>query len=326
MTARTPPVATQTERAVLVRAAGVLPWRVQDGRLQFALVHRPRYNDWSWPKGKLERGEEWALAATRETLEETGLEVRLGPPLPTSWYGLGTKDGRPQLKQVRYWAGTVCGGSGALEHEIDEVTWLDAAQARERLSYRRDREQLDAATEAHSEGLLDTWTLLIVRHAVAVGRGSWKGPDPQRPLTPVGARRADRLVALLHAYRPQHLLTSPSLRCTDTLAHYSAYSGLPLTERRGLSEEGYAEGPAKAVKHLRKVVERGEGTALCTHGPVLPDLLGHLAGQAPDGHGARMLTRLARNGLDKGEVLAVQIAGTGDGARVVDVERHRPSS
>ena len=316
-------MATQTERAVLVRAAGVLPWRVLDGQLQVALVHRPRYNDWSWPKGKLERGEEWAVAASRETLEETGLEVRLGAPLPTSWYGLGTKDGRPQLKQVRYWAGTVCGGNGALEHEIDEVTWLDAPQARERLSYRRDREQLDAASEAHADGLLDTWTLLIVRHAMAIGRSSWKQPDPQRPLTTAGARRATRLVPLLHAYRPQHLLTSPSARCADTLRPYSAYASLPLTERKGLSEEGYAEVPTKAVKHLRKVVERGEGTALCTHGPVLPDLLGHLARHAPDGAGARMLTRLARDGLDKGEALAVHLAGSGETARVVHVERHR---
>lgn len=319
-------MATQTERAVLVRAAGVLPWRLHDGRLQFALVHRPRYNDWSWPKGKLERGEEWAVAAARETLEETGLEVRLGPPLPSSWYGLGTKDGRPQLKQVRYWAGTVCGGNGALEHEIDEVTWLDAEQARDRLTYRRDREQVDAAVDAHADGLLDTWTLLIVRHALAVGRSSWKGPDPQRPLTPPGERRAQRLVHVLHAYRPQHLLTSPSVRCADTLRPYSAYSSLPLTERKGLSEEGYAEAPAKAVKHLRKVVARGEGTALCTHGPVLPDLLGQLAGQAPEGPAARMLTRLATTGMDKGEALAVHLAGSGESARVVHVERHRPPS
>ncbi|WP_237565309.1 NUDIX hydrolase [Ornithinimicrobium cavernae] len=317
-------MATQTERAVLVRAAGVLPWRVQDGELQFALVHRPRYDDWSWPKGKLERGEEWVAAAVRETLEETGLQVSLGPPLPSSWYGLGTRDGRPQLKQVRYWAATVCGGNGALEHEIDEVTWLAAAEARERLTYRRDREQLDAADEAHAAGLLDTWPLLVVRHAHSVGRGSWTGQDADRPLTPVGQRRSARIIPLLAAYRPAHLLTSPSVRCADTLRPYAEQAGLGLTERKSLSEEGHAATPGKAVKHLRRVLERGESTIVCTHRPVIPDLLDVLARQTPAGHGQRMLTRLARNGLDKGEVLALQVAGTGPQARVVDVERHRP--
>ncbi len=309
-----------------MRAAGVLPWRVRNGTLEFALVHRPRYNDWSWPKGKLERGEEWAVAATRETLEETGLEVRLGPPLPDSWYGLGTKDGHPQLKQVRYWAATVCGGNGELEHEIDEVSWLGVTEARQRLTYRRDREQLDAAHEAHEAGELDTWNLLVVRHAAAVGRGAWKGSDRERPLTPAGVRRSQRIIALLRSYRPAHLLTSPSVRCADTLRPYATHSGVSLTERGGLSEEGYAEGSAKATKHLRKVLARAEDAALCTHGPVLPDLLNHLAGRAPAGNAERMLTRLARTGLDKGEVLAVQLTGNGKAARVIQVERHRPSS
>lgn len=317
-------MATQTEHAVLVRAAGALPWRLRDGALQFALVHRPRYNDWSWPKGKLERGEEWATAAARETREETGLEIRLGLPLPTSWYGLGTKNGRPQLKQVRYWAVTVCGGNGDLEHEIDEVTWLEATEARGRLTYRRDQEQLDAAVDAHETGQLDTWTLLIVRHAVALGRRSWDGPDTQRPLTAVGRRRAERLIDLLRAYRPTRLLTSPSVRCVDTLHPYAQHTGLCLTERKGLSEEGYAEAPAKAVRYLGKVLARAEHTALCSHGPVLPDLLTHLAGRAGAPTVEASLTRLARKGLDKGEVLAVHLAGAGDQARVLHCERHRP--
>lgn len=317
-------MATQTERAVLVRASGVLPWRVRRGELEFALVHRPRYDDWSWPKGKLERGEEWAVAAARETLEETGLQVRLGAPLPTSWYGLGTKDGRAQLKQVRYWAGTVTGGDGRLEHEIDEVRWLGTQDARERLTYRRDREQLDAAVDAHAAGQLATWTLLLVRHARALGRGAWTGPDPARPLTEVGERRSDRIVPLLRAYDPEHLVSSPSVRCVDTLGPYATASGLDLVTRRGLSEEGFAAAPEKASKHLAKVLARGETTALCTHGPLLPDILRTVADLAPPGRAARMLTRLARQGLGKGEVLAVHLAGTGRRATVIHVERHRP--
>ena len=63
-------------------AAGTLPWRRRRGQLQVALVHRPKYDDWSWAKGKLDPGEEWPAAAARETHEETALEVRLGRPLP----------------------------------------------------------------------------------------------------------------------------------------------------------------------------------------------------------------------------------------------------
>lgn len=318
------PVATQTQPALLVRASGVLPWRLRRGRLQFALVHRPRYDDWSWPKGKLERGEEWAAAAARETLEETGLEIRLGTPLPPAWYGLGERDGRAQLKQVRYWAGTVCGGTGELEHEIDEVTWLEAGRARERLTYRRDREQLDAAVDAHDAGRLDTWTFLVIRHAHAMSRGAWKGTNADRPLSEAGGNRAARMVPLLTAYRPTHLLTSPSVRCVDTLAPYATASGLTLKTRRSLSEEGFAQVPDKAAKQLDKVLARAEGTALCSHGPVFPDLLRTLADHTPKGRDRTMLTRLAKDNLDKGEVLAVHVAGAAAEAQVVHVERHRP--
>lgn len=309
---------------MLVRAAGVLPWRIHQGALEFALVHRPRYDDWSWPKGKLERGEEWAAAAAREALEETGLQVRLGALLPPSWYGLGERDGRPQLKQVRYWAATVAGGDGTLEHEIDQVSWLGAEEARSRLTYRRDREQLDAAVDAHTEGLLDSWSLLIVRHAKAVGRSSWGGSDPDRPLNEVGLRRSERIVPLLTAYQPEHLLSSPSVRCADTLAPYAGASGAELNLRKGLSEEGFVDSPATALKHLGKVLARGEGTAMCTHGPVLPSLLRALAEHAPGGRSRAMLTRLAKDGLDKGEVLLLQLTGTGESATIRHLERHRP--
>ena len=316
---------TQTERAVLVRASGVLLWRRRGQELQVALVHRPRYDDWSWPKGKLEQGEEWAVAAVRETFEETGLQVRLGAPLPTSWYGLGTKDGRAQLKQVRYWAGTVRGGKGTLEHEIDQVEWLPVGKARDRLTYRRDREQLDALVDAQADGTLDTWTLLLVRHAHAVGRGSWSGPDLERPLSAAGTRRSNRVVPLLRAYQPDRLISSPALRCTQTLAPYAAASGLDLVLRRGLSEEGFAESPDKAGKALGKVLARGAGTALCTHGPVLPSILTALSSRAPAGREQAQLARLSSAGLDKGEVLAVHLADTGERATVVHVERHRPA-
>ena len=170
---------------VRIPAAGTLPWRLVDGALEVALVHRPRYDDWSWAKGKLDPGEDWAVAAVRETEEETGLVVRLGPPLPEARYTLLGRDGTPDDKVVRYWSARVIGGDGHLLNEIDEVVWLDVASAHARLDYARDRDQLLALVRLQQTERLDTWPLVLVRHAHAVARGSWREPDDTtRPLDP----------------------------------------------------------------------------------------------------------------------------------------------
>ena len=106
------------------------------------MVHRPKYDDWSWAKGKLDPGEEYPVAATRETAEETGLDVHLGMPLPPASYTVLDRTGVPATKQVRYWAAEVVGGQGRLVNEIDEVAWLDVLTAHDRLDYARDRDQL----------------------------------------------------------------------------------------------------------------------------------------------------------------------------------------
>jgi 8-oxo-(d)GTP phosphatase len=310
--------------AGVVRAAGVLPFRVRDGVLQVALVHRPKYDDWSWPKGKLDPGEDWAAAAARETLEETGLQVRLGMPLPGSSYPLANG----QTKQVRYWTGEVVGGDGRLEHEVDEVAWLSPTLALRRLSHERDREQLDAVVSLHSSGLLATWPLLVVRHAQSVPRASWSGSDPRRPLSDAGRLRVLAMTAILDAYAPGTVLTSPSARCVDTVEPYARAHGLALLPKKGLSEEGFEAEPEKARKHLERVMEAAEAVALCTHGPVLSPVVKTLHDRAGDRLPAgsrRLLARLVDVALDKGEILACTMTGSGDEARVVAVERHRPA-
>lgn len=307
-----------------VAASGTVPWRRRRGRLEVALVHRPRYDDWSWAKGKLDRGETWAGAAVRETHEETGLTVRLGRPLPTATYTLVGGSGHPAEKVVRYWAAEVVGGDGHLLNEIDEVAWLDVETAHDRLDYTRDRDQLRAVVRADQAGTLRTWPLAIIRHAEARARGSWKRDDRLRPLDARGRARARHLVPLLGAYGLTRVVSSPSLRCTQTVDPYAASAGLKVRLKTGLSEEGYAANPAKALHHLDRLLDRATPAAVCSHGPVLPDLLGALGDRLDRGSpdAGTLLKEAAADGMGKGEVVVAHLVGTGGEARVVAVERH----
>ena len=124
-----------------VRAAGTVLWRHSpfDGRVEIALVHRPRYDDWSLPKGKLKRGEDFAAAAVRETREETGMQCVLGATLPVTRYLV---QGRP--KEVRYWSARAGEGGFVPSREVDRMAWLPPVAARHRLTHDRDRPVVDA--------------------------------------------------------------------------------------------------------------------------------------------------------------------------------------
>jgi 8-oxo-dGTP diphosphatase len=131
-----------------VRAAGGAVARVNDeGELEVALVHRPNYDDWSLPKGKLDPGESWEEAALREVEEETGLRCELGPALGESTY-LDQK-GRPKL--VRYWEMSPIDGEFQPNREVDELRWLGADQAEELVTHERDRELLMRLAERRRE-------------------------------------------------------------------------------------------------------------------------------------------------------------------------------
>lgn len=313
----------------VIPAAGTVPWRKRRGTLQVALVHRPRYDDWSWAKGKLDPGEMWPVAARRETYEETGLDVRLGRPLPPTAYSVLDRTGRLATKEVRYWAAEVVGGDGRLVNEVDDLEWLDVASAYSRLDYARDRDQLRALVRGDQSGGLSTWPLAMVRHGRALARESFAKDDQKRPLDAKGEERAEGIVPLLACYGVGRLVSSPSVRCRDTLRPYAVASGLSMNVRDGLSEEGYKDDPTRAPRELTRLLKRGTGAALCSHGPVLPPLLDILAelveADGPQAEEAvRHLKAASAEGMDKGEVLIAHLVGTGEEVRVVAVERHCP--
>jgi 8-oxo-dGTP diphosphatase len=124
-----------------VRAAGGVVVRPIEGDVEVLLVHRPRYDDWTFPKGKAEPGERDDETARREVAEETGYRCRLGNELGTTEYV--DQKGRPKI--VRYWSMTIEDGAFAPNHEVDAVVWLPVAAARERLTYVHDRQVLDRA-------------------------------------------------------------------------------------------------------------------------------------------------------------------------------------
>ncbi|KUO20646.1 DNA mismatch repair protein MutT [Streptomyces dysideae] len=129
----------------VVRAAGCVLWRRSAvGRIELALVYRPKWDDWSWPKGKLKRGETAREAALREVREETGYTCRLGKELPSARYS----DAQGKPKQVSYWAAQATGGAFEPNEEVSDLVWLTPDEARERLTHERDRALITVALMA----------------------------------------------------------------------------------------------------------------------------------------------------------------------------------
>ncbi|WP_172119415.1 NUDIX hydrolase [Actinomyces faecalis] len=324
----------------VVRAAGALVWRQEGKDLQVLLVHRPRYDDWSFPKGKVEAGESVRACAVREVEEETGARIALGQPLSTQRYTLA--DGR--RKEVRYWAAReLDGGFPALAaraavqpaspHEIDDVVWLPARQARRRLTREADRDLLGELVDLWEDGKLDTWTLVLVRHARAVKRSVWNRPrsrsqeedEATRPLTAdQGEVRARALVAVLSAYGVARLVTSPWKRCYDTLAPYAEAAGLGMETEPALTEHAHAAHPKRARKVAEKAVRMREvPLAMCLHRPVLPTIMDVIAEHAP----GKLLRSVPDRDpwLKTGEIMVIHMARRSHGKiRAVAIEKQRP--
>jgi 8-oxo-dGTP diphosphatase len=257
-----------------VLAGGCVAWRPGADGPEVAVVHRPRYDDWSLPKGKLERNETLRACAVRETAEETGLAVRLGARLGRVRYA-----GPTGPKEVHYWAAQVRGGEFTPNDEVDELYFLDLVKAARRLSYPHDAGVLRRfATIGVPES-----TVLLVRHAKAGSRKQWDGDDDLRPLSSTGHDQAHHLAAILPLFGPDRLVTAPPIRCRDTIAPFAAAARLPITTDPVLGEEAFWADPDAGLERLQALMAVPGVSVLCSQGGVIPDAVAAVAdGRAID--------------------------------------------
>ena len=299
-------------------AAGAVCWREVGKDLMVAIIHRGRYQDWSFPKGKVDSGETLAEAAVREIKEETGLKVKLGVPLSTVSYPID----KGKTKVVHYWATKVSDKALANskfkpDEEVSEVVWVKADQAFAKLSYKHDRELLQEVIDLRKNGMLKTKPLIIIRHAHATPRSDYVGEDGKRPLLPEGKKQAKELVRLLSAYGPKRVLTSPWRRCKDTIAPYAKAHRYKIIDRGELSEMGNAKGPARTAKVAKRLFADARSSILCTHRPTLPTITQVLASYAEPKLAKLILEAKA---LKPGDFIVLHLTTAGKKPRLVAVE------
>jgi len=254
-----------------ILAAGAVVWRPAahepDG-VEVLLVHRPKYDDWSLPKGKREPGEHVLLTVVREVHEETSVRPVLGPRLRTVEY---LASGRP--KQVDYWSALNVGDQAAASHEIDAVAWLPWPRDRGRLSYPHDADVIASMRPRK------TVPLILVRHASAGQKGSWPGDDLLRPLDAEGALDAMLLADLLPCFAPAaRVISSAALRCVQTVRPYAAAFGGPVETEAALAVPGSAgdisfgrTDHADSLRRLiRDLVAAAQPAVVCLHRENLP--------------------------------------------------------
>ncbi len=250
-----------------VLAAGGIIWRptAEANEIEVLLVHRPRYRDWTFPKGKLHKGEPLIAAAVREVAEETGLSVIVGHRMPAVRYR--TLDGP---KEVTYWVMRPRSGEFVANREVDEVRWVPMSRARKKLSYAHDRRLADELGDL-PPGVV---RVVLVRHADAGHRSDFDGPDVARPLVDRGVRQAQGLVPLLTGFAPTRVLSAPALRCRQTVEPLARAIGLDVETARVFGEDEFTADPRPAAQRLlADLHSTAQVTVITSQGGVIPTLL-----------------------------------------------------
>jgi 8-oxo-dGTP pyrophosphatase MutT (NUDIX family) len=254
----------------VVEAAGGVVGRTGTDGTELLLVHRPRYDDWSLPKGKLAAGEHPLLAAVREVDEETGVRAAPRLRLPMTRYLTGDPDVE---KSVHYWS-MVCRSAEEFvpNDEVDEVRWVPVAQAPKLLTYAHDRGVVSAYPAlSRVDGLV-----LLLRHAYAGERDEWNGDDDDRPLDSSGRATASALAPLLALYDPTRIISAGRARCIQTVEPLAASTGLPIEVDDRFDESADALTAADIVRELAAC----DGvTVVCSQGGLIPEVVRTLSGR-----------------------------------------------
>jgi 8-oxo-dGTP diphosphatase len=263
----------KTIETPLIQAAGAVLWRKNSkAEIEIAVIHRPRYDDWSIPKGKVENNESHIATAYREVLEETGYTSTFGPEIGSVVYKL---EGAP--KEVRYWAAQahdVAEGKPSPE-EVDQLEWLTPKLAKERLTNKDDRKIVDYFLEFG----IDTFPIVLLRHAKALKRDDWDGDDGDRPLEHRGQLQAKRLLPIYLPYGVNEFHTSDALRCIETIEPMvRSLSAVPIYSA-DLSEYGYAKDKDVPLDYVQDLMDRGVPALVCSHNPIIPKLVKKLVGK-----------------------------------------------
>ncbi|WP_179537359.1 NUDIX hydrolase [Actinopolyspora biskrensis] len=265
------------EQAPTVHAAGTVLWRAaREGDPEVAVVHRPRYGDWSLPKGKLDPGETPAHAAAREVSEETGLDSVLSRHLRRISYTVPTSDGGRARKFVHYFAARARPGEFVANEEVDRMHWVPVTQAHEWLTYTDDNSVLDSFRSLPPS----LSTVLLVRHARAGKRADFEEDDSLRPLSGQGWVQQHALHSLLSLFGPERVHSAPRVRCEQTVASVAEELGERVESEPALSEETYRADPEAGRQRLLRIASAGETAVVCSQGGVIPDLIGRLAKSA----------------------------------------------
>ena len=307
--------------APVVYAAGGVVWRVVDGKLRILLVHRTKYRDASLPKGKVDPGETLPETAVREIQEETGIRVSLGVHVGISHYRLPSS----REKIVHYWAAeatdaAVKASTFVPNKEIAGLEWVSPKKALKRLSYPVDVDIVEKFRAKLDQGALRTFPLVILRHGKAISRDDFEGAsDAERPLAPRGRRQSQELVGPLLAFGVRKIISSPSLRCTSTVRPLAAASGGKVHLEPAISQDAWEEGRTDARRVVGERVRARRPALLCSHGPVLPDIVAELAlatGSIPGSYLGSV------SALDTGEFSVVHLSTGNPGSGIVATEKH----
>ena len=266
----------------VITAAGGLVFTDVDGDLRVLVIHRPRYDDWSFPKGKHDDGEADDAAALREIHEETNVTGRIVSRLADVVYM--TPNDNP--KRVTYFGvRAVHTPKFKPNSEVDRIEWLPKKEARKRLTYEHDRELLKSVS---LKRLAATGHVHLVRHGAAGDRASWDGDDRKRPLTKKGRLQATAIADLLEPRIASGVLSSPYVRCVET--------GRPLADRLGVGVDlaGFLEEGSEGRGFFEFVESRPrDEMVMVSHGDVIPAIIDRLAHR-----GVPLTTRAADGKLD----------------------------